>query len=265
MVLSVPWVVDPTVLPGKTPRLFHKRMLALPAGKYEIRDDWLEQSVCQERYLLFCFALTRFDLYRTKSFSSPWMKASLLIPVNANVPHRPLCQKWLCHDVWMFYFCWAIGQIKTVEHSSFTCRFLVQLPQNSGSEIQVLDQACLVCIAQCPKAPGTGLCLAGEWCRAQLHWGRGSCTEKGSQSDDTKQNLGRGKEASSFLDISSAKSVPGLMFVNFLVSWSTIDMAEEQDNEKHDNAAFLFYIWHGLRFLAKAFADQKVQSTPARC
>lgn len=85
----------------------------------------------------------------------------------------------------------------------------------------------------------------------------------GSQSDDAKENLGRGKEASSFLEISSAKSVPELTFLNFLVSLSMIDMAEKEDNEKHDNAAFLVYVWHGLRFLAKVFADQRVQSTPA--
>lgn len=198
MVFSIPQDVGPTVLPGKTLGLFHKRMLALHAGKCETRDDWLEWSVCQERYLLFCFALTRFDLYRTKSFSSPWMKASLLIPVNANVPHRPLCQKWLCHDIWVFYFCCEIGQIKAVEHSSFTCRFLVQLPQNSGSEIQVLDQTCSVCIDQCPKVPGTGLCLAGEGCRTQLHWGCGSCTDTGSQSDNAKQNLGEGTKPAPF-------------------------------------------------------------------
>jgi len=44
-----------------------------------------------------------------------------------------------------------------------------------------------------------------------------------------------------------------------------VDKAEKEDNEKHDNAAFMFYIWHGPRFLAKVFADQQVQSTPGLC
>lgn len=158
VVLSIPWCVGPTVLPGKALGPFHKRTLALQAGKYEIRNDGLKQTVCQERYLLFCFALTRFDLYRTKSFSSPGMKASLWIPVNANVPHRPLCQKWLCHDTWIFYFCRETGHKKMVECSSFTCRVLVQLSQNSGSEIQVLDQACLVSWSP------------GDWC--VFGWGK---------------------------------------------------------------------------------------------
>jgi len=36
----------------------------------------------------------------------------------------------------------------------------------------------------------------------------------GAQSDDAYSNLGKGKEASSFLDISCAKFVPRLVFVN---------------------------------------------------
>lgn len=65
------WKCGPTVLPAKALGPFHRQMLASHTGMCEIRDDWLEQSVCQERYLLFCFTLTTFDLYRTKSFSSP--------------------------------------------------------------------------------------------------------------------------------------------------------------------------------------------------
>lgn len=36
-----------------------------------------------------------------------------------------------------------------------------------------------------------------------------------------------------------------------------IDTTGKEDSAKHDNAAFPFYIWRGLRFLAKMFADQK--------
>lgn len=53
------------------------------------------------------------------------------------------------------------------------------------------------------------------------------------------------------------------MFVKFLASFEHDRHSRKEDNEKHVNAAFLFYIWHGLRFLAKAFANQEGQSTPA--
>lgn len=105
---------------------------------------------------------------------------------------------------WADKDCWA---------QQLHLQITVQLPQNWGSDIGVLDQACLVCIAQCPKAPGTGLCLAGEGCRARLPCGCGSRTGTGAHSDDAKQNVGKGKGASSFLDMSSAK--PGLCLSSF--------------------------------------------------
>lgn len=65
------------------------------------------------------------------------------------------------------------------------------------------------------QSPGEGS-VAVEGSRAQLPSACGSCTGTGAQADGGKQNLGRGKEARSLVDI-SAKSVPGLMFVNFLL------------------------------------------------
>lgn len=229
-------------------------MNAFFAHRQAWNQGWLvEQSPCQEWYLLFCFALTRFDLYRTKCFFSPWMKALLFIPVNAIVPHGPLCQERLCHDIWIFYFCWKIGQIRAVEHSTFTCRFLLQFPQNSGSEIQVLFQAWCFDVHWSDWIR-LGCVLSGKGCRAQLHCGGERCTGTGSQSGDSKPNLGREKAASSSLAISSAESVPGPAFANSLATLSRIiNIAKKQDSEKHDNAASLFYIWHGLRFLAKVF------------
>lgn len=65
------------------------------------------------------------------------------------------------------------------------------------------------------QSPGEGS-VAVEGSRAQLPSACGNCTGTGAQADGGKQNLGRGKEARSLVDI-SAKSVPGLMFVNFLL------------------------------------------------
>lgn len=152
-VLSIPRAGDPTVLPGQA--LNPQAGACISWWQVWNGGSLARESICQERYLLFCFAFTRFDLYRTKSFSSPWRKASLLIPVNASTPYRALCQEPLCHDTGMLYFCCETGHRETVEHSnSFT--------QNSGSEIQVLDPACLVCSGGCPKSLGMGLCPAVE-------------------------------------------------------------------------------------------------------
>lgn len=125
--------------------------------------EWpARESMCQERYLLFCFAFTRFDFFEQKV--SPHHEGKLCYWFQWMLTHlMELCARNHCA---MTYGCFIsavkLGRETVERSSSFTCSFLVQFTQNSGSEIQVLGPACLVCSGGCPKAPGMGLCSAVE-------------------------------------------------------------------------------------------------------
>lgn len=92
MVLSIPWNVGPTV-PQRL-RMFHKWVLALCAGKYEIRDNWLEQSVCQVKYLLFYLDRKKFLLTMSEG-QHPWRYLSGMWTCCLETWHSGDLQCWL--------------------------------------------------------------------------------------------------------------------------------------------------------------------------
>lgn len=190
---------------------FSQTGAALHSGRCEVGDDWLEGPFAKKD-TLFCFAFTRFDLYRTKSFSSPWRKVSLLIPVKANTPHTALCRNCCA----MTHGCFN-SAVKQAERDCWAQQQLhLQLPCPTHSKFRQWSSKCWIQLVWCavvgvPK-PWAG---SGFGCGKEP-WACGSFTGTGAQADDGEQNLGRGKEARSFADI-SAKSVPGPTFVNFLL------------------------------------------------
>lgn len=201
--------------------------------------EWpARESMCQERYLLFCFAFTRFDFLEQKV--SPHHEGKLCCWFQWMLTHlMELCARNHCA---MTYGCFIsavkLGRETVERSSSFTCSFLVQFTQNSGSEIQALGPACLVCSGGCPKSPRDGSVFS---CGREP-WACGSSTGTGAQADDGKQkNLGRGKEAGSFVDI-SAKSVPGPMSANILlfVSTSHFEWVVPFSNLKHCHVEFMW-------------------------